>query len=315
MSVTLSRVAVGLPERTERVSDILARNGWSEAEQRLFRRVYHLSESPTLGPDDRMEDLLIGVGRRALGHDRPGLVLYGHTLLMQEFGYRGGFADRFRRALGLDGVPLFGLSHIACTSVLRAVELARRFLGRPGAAADDSVLVVGGDQASIVEPARIVPRQSVCGDAAVAFVVRGSGGRYRYLGGAARRDERFHRSLRMTPEELRLYGSVCYDHALQTLTDAVSSAGLRLSDLDWVMPQLSNATFSRRFAELSGIPRERFCLNLLPSQGHLFGVDGLMALDHADRGGRLSVGQRCALISLGQGAYFQTTVVEVVEES
>jgi 3-oxoacyl-[acyl-carrier-protein] synthase-3 len=314
MTVTLSRLAVGLPAQTEAVDDILARGGWSATEQRLFGRVYHLAQSPTLSPDERMEDLLISVGRSALGSRRPALVLYGHTLLMQEFAFRGGFADRFRRALDLDGVPLYGLSHVACTSVLRAVELARRFLARLGAGPDESVLIVGGDQASILEPARILPRQSVCGDAAVAFVVRGDRGRYRYLGGAADRDARFHRGLRMTPADLRLYASTCYDHALESLAGAVASAGLGLADIDWVMPQLSNAMFWRRFSELSGIPRERFCLDLLPERGHLFGTDALMALEHADRTGLLSVGQRCALISLGQGAYFQTVVVEVVAE-
>jgi 3-oxoacyl-[acyl-carrier-protein] synthase-3 len=314
MTVTLSRMAIGLPAQTEAVDDILARGGWSVTEQRLFGRVYHLAQSPTLRPDERMEDLLISVGRTALGPRRPQLVLYAHTMLMQEFAFRGGFADRFRQALDLEGVPLYGLSHVACTSVLRAVEMSRRFLARPDAAADEAVLIVGGDQASILEPARIVPRQSVCGDGAVAFMVHGDRGRYRYLGGAAHRDVRFHRSLRMTPDELRLYASVCYDHALDSLAGAVASAGLGLDDIDWVMPQLSNATFWRRFSDLSGIPRERFCLDLLPEQGHMFGADALMALEHADRNGVLAAGQRCALISLGQGAYFETVVVEVREE-
>jgi 3-oxoacyl-[acyl-carrier-protein] synthase-3 len=312
MTVALSTVAVGLPEHTEPVDEILARGGWSATEQRLFGRVYHLAHSPTLRPGERMEDLLIAVGRRALRGSRPDLVLYGHTMLMQEFGFRGGFADRFRHALGAEGVPFYGLSHVACVSVLRAVELARRFLARPGAAPGERVLVVGGDQASILEPARIVPRQSVCGDGAVAFTV-GAGGRYRYLAGAAARDPRFHRSLKMTTEDLRLYAAVCYDHMVETLTRAAARAGMCLADLDWIMPQLSNATFWRRFSDVSRIPRERFCLDLLPVQGHTFGADALMALEHADRTGRLAAGQRCALVSLGQGAYFQATVVEVVD--
>ena len=43
------------------------------------------------------------------------------------------------------------------------------------------------------------------------------------------------------------------------------------------------------------------------------GADALMALDHADRAGRLRPGDVCALIAIGQGAYFQALVVSVEE--
>jgi 3-oxoacyl-[acyl-carrier-protein] synthase III len=313
MSIALSRVSVALPGRMEAVDEILGRNGWSATEQRLFTKVYKLLRSPTLAAGEWLEDLLLDAGRRALGDDSATLVLYGHTLLVQEFNFRPGFPDRFRAALGLAGVPFFGLSHIACTSVLRSVELARRYLYRPGADPADRVLVLGGDQGSIDDCARIVPRMTVGGDAAVAFTVRRGPGRYRYLGGAAQRDTRFHRSLRMAPDELRLFGSVCADLVLDTLTNAVKSAGLTLDDVDWFMPHLSNAMFWRGFCGQAELPLDRFCLDLLPEQGHTFGADALMALDRADRTGRLAAGQRCALISLGQGAYFQVVVVEVEE--
>jgi 3-oxoacyl-[acyl-carrier-protein] synthase-3 len=315
VTVTLSRVSAALPGRMVAVDEILDRNGWSGTEQRLFTKVYKLLRSPTLAPGERMEDLLVDAGRRALGDGGAALVLYGHTLLVQEFNFRPGFPDRFRAALGLDGVPFFGLSHIACTSVLRVVELARRYLYRPGADPAERVLVIGGDQGSIDDCARIVPRMTVGGDAAVAFTVQRGPGRYRYLGGAAQRDTRFHRSLRMSPEELRLFGSVCADLVLDTLTSAVKSAGLTLDDVDRFMPHLSNAMFWRGFCGQTDLPLAKFCLDLLPEQGHTFGADALMALDRADRTGRLATGQRCALISLGQGAYFQVVVVEVEEES
>jgi 3-oxoacyl-[acyl-carrier-protein] synthase-3 len=314
MSIGLSRMTVGLPSGSESVDDILARNDRPVNERRLFTKVYKLKQSPTLGPGEKMEDLLIRTGQRALGGDGAQMVLYGHTLLSQEFGYSGGFADRVRSGLGLDGVPFFGLSHIACTSVLRAVEVARRYLHRDAAGPDESVLVLGGDHGSVVDSARIVPWMTVGGDAAVGFRVRRDGGRYRYLGGAAGRDTRFHRSLRMSAEELRLFGQVCAGNVIETIHDALGSAGLELGDIAWVMPHLSNAMFWRTVASKSGIPMEKFCLDLISEQGHTFGADALMALDHADRTGRLEPGQRCLLVSLGQGSYVQVVVVEIAEE-
>src|SRR5690242_7398946 len=88
MSVSLSRVSGALPGRVVAVDEILDRNGWSSTEQRLFTKVYKLLHSPTLAPGERMEDLLVDAGRRALGDGGAALVLYGHTLLVQEFNFR-----------------------------------------------------------------------------------------------------------------------------------------------------------------------------------------------------------------------------------
>ncbi|WP_433271693.1 3-oxoacyl-[acyl-carrier-protein] synthase III C-terminal domain-containing protein [Actinosynnema sp. CS-041913] len=313
MTLGLSGVRVAVPARSEPVSDILARNGRPASEQRLFTKIYELRDSPTLEPGARFEDLLVDVGRRTLGGDGADLVLYGHTLLYQEHLYRPGFADRVRTGLGLPDVPFYGLSHVACTSVLRAVEVAGRFLSRPGAQAGERVLVLGGDHGSACDRSRVVPSTTVMGDAAVGFLVGRDTGRYRYLGGAGSRDTRFHRSLRMTAEDTALFWSVCADLLIATVDAALTKAGLTRSEVDWVMPHLSNGMFWRSFSRASGIARDRIRLELLPERGHTFGVDALAALDHLDRSGGLAAGDKCLLVSIGQGAYFQVAVVEVGE--
>ena len=80
------------------------------------------------------------------------------------------------------------------------------------------------------------------------------------------------------------------------------------------MLHFSNQMFARAFSSYSGIPKERICMDLLAERGHNFGADALMALEHADRSGRLRPGDRCGLVAIGLGAYFQAIVVEVVEE-
>jgi 3-oxoacyl-[acyl-carrier-protein] synthase III len=320
-TVGLSRMSVQLPGRLEAVDDILARNGRPGIERRMFTKVYGLRNSPTLAPGERMEQLLAAAGRRALGGSKADLILYGHTLLTQEFGYRGGFPDWLRAELGSPGTPMYGVSHINCVSVLRSVELARRFLTSRRGAGGGPVLVLGGDHGSINDRSRLVPGMTVGGDAALAFTItRGTGTgcprpRYRYLGGASGRDTRFYRNLRMSQAEVALFGKISCERAVATLTAAAAAAGLSVSDLDWLMPHMSNAMFWRTFAARAGIPRERICLDLLPEQGHNFGTDALMALDRADRDGQLRPGQRCALVSIGQGAYFQVVIVEISEES
>jgi 3-oxoacyl-[acyl-carrier-protein] synthase-3 len=169
---------------------------------------------------------------------------------MQEFAIRPGFAWELCAALGVPGAEFYGISHLSCVSVLRAVEVARRFHARAGAHREDRVLVLGGDQGSYDDSARIIPMVTVAGDAAAAVVVQSAHGsqlpRYRYLAGAALHDHRFHRVLRMTQAELTLYQKACLEHVATVLGKAAGRAGLSITDIDWIMPDLSSTMFWRK---------------------------------------------------------------------
>ncbi|RKN05114.1 3-oxoacyl-[acyl-carrier-protein] synthase III C-terminal domain-containing protein [Streptomyces radicis] len=314
MTIGLSRVAVRLPGRSEPVDDILARAGCGTLERRMFAKVYGLRASPTLAPGERMEDLLAEAGLAALDGGTASLVLYGHTLLMAEGDLGDDFPGRLRARLGLGGGRFYGMSHVNCASVLRCVEYARRYLRRPGAGRDERVLVLGGDQGSVNDGARYIPGTTVSGDAAVGVVVHTGRARYRYVAGAGARDARFHRNMRMTADEVALFNRVCSEQVVDTVRRAAEAAGTPVDRIDWVMPHLSNRMFWRTFSAQSGVPRERICLDLMAERGHNFGGDALMALEHADRTGLLRPGQRCALVAIGQGAYTQAAIVEVVDD-
>ncbi len=313
----LSRVAVALPSRVEPVADVLVRSGATAMERRMFAKIHGLRDTHVLSGAEHMEDLLVAAGRAALSGGPAGLVLYGHSLLTAELDLGGAFRDRLLDRLGLAGAGFFGISYVNCTSVLRAVELARRYLHRPGAAADDRVLVLGGEQGSASDRGRYIENTTVAGDAVAAVVLHRAavtaGVRYRYLGGAARRDLRFHQNLRLTPKEFALFGRACAAEAVEVVRLGARSAGLTADQLDWIMPHLSNRMFWRAFASESGIPSARICLDLMAERGHNYGTDALMSLEHADQAGRLRPGDRCALVSIGQGAYFQSVIIEVVE--
>jgi 3-oxoacyl-[acyl-carrier-protein] synthase-3 len=317
-SVGLSRVAVRLPGWTEPVDDIMVRAERPVTERKMFTKVFGLRNIPSLASGELMEDVLVEAGRAALAGGTASLVLYGHTLLMVETDLCGGFADRLRNRLGLPGCRFYGLSHVNCVSVLRSVEYARRYLARPGVDTEERVLVLGGDQGSVGDDARVIAGTTVSSDCAAGVIVhRGDSSarvRYRYLGGAGARDARFYRNIRMTQEEHALFAKVCSELVVETVERAAAQAGMTLDQVDWVLPHLNNKMFWRTFSIQSGYPRDRICLDLMPETGHSFGVDALMAMEHADRMGRLRPGDRCALIAIGQGAYFQVMIVEVVED-
>ena len=316
--VGLSRVAVRLPGRVESVDEILARTGSGPRERRVFAALHGLRESPTLAVGEVFEDLLVEAGRAALAGRPAQLVLYGHTLMPAKAELYGAFRDRLRDRLGLPDSGFFGVSHVNCTSVLRSVELARSFLARPGAGPGERVLVLGGDHGSHHDRSRVIPGLTVAGDAVVAVLVQGPGAarrRYRYLGGAAVRDARFYRNLRMPQEQSAAFAETARKQTAEVVRRAARTAGLGLAELDWVMPHLSNRTLWRGFCNESGFAWDRVCLDLVSLRGHNFGTDALMALEHADRTGRVGPGDRCALVAVGQGSYFQSVIVEVLEDS
>ncbi|MDG4785111.1 3-oxoacyl-[acyl-carrier-protein] synthase III C-terminal domain-containing protein [Micromonospora sp. WMMD1102] len=314
MTVTLSRVATRLPSRLDPVDEILERSGRPRTERRLMTRVYGMRSSPTLDTGERLLDLLVDAGRAALRGRPAGMVLYGHTLLVQPFGQDGTFAAALRTGLGLPGADVYGVSGIACTSVLRSIELAARYLDRPGVDADETVLVLGGDQGSLGGASRVIPGFVVCGDGAAALTVRRGRGRYRYLAGAAVRDTRFHHNLRMSDEDAREFGTSSVHGVVRAIREALAGGGLELSDVDWVLPARCNRFVWQAICRELGLGIDRVHLDLLADQGHVFGLDALLSLAHLDGAGRLRPGARCVLVAIGQGAYFQASVVEVIRE-
>jgi 3-oxoacyl-[acyl-carrier-protein] synthase-3 len=213
--------------------------------------------------------------------------------------------------LGLDRVPMYGVSQIACTSVLRSVDLAGRFLARrPDRRA---VLVLGGDHSGLDPRFRIIPGMTVTGDGAVALLVRAEDEqtRYRWLGSATVRDTRFHRGSRMTQEDLKEFTGLSTLMVTEAVDAALKDAGLDRRELDLVLPHSSNAMLWRAWSRQSGFPLESIYLDLMPKLGHTVGTDALICLAHAVATGRIGAGQRCALVSVGQGAYVHVAVVEI----
>ncbi|HEX4724035.1 MAG TPA: 3-oxoacyl-[acyl-carrier-protein] synthase III C-terminal domain-containing protein [Pseudonocardiaceae bacterium] len=307
------------------MDEYLAQAGRTAAANHAGYGPVDLKVSPTLDTGDALEELLVAVGLRACQDDPVGLVLYGHALPAPRFGTEPGLADRVRVGLGLAGVPFFGISGVGGTSVLRALDYARRYLERRAAydvPGYDGVLVLGGDNGTVVDSARHAPGTTELADTVVAFLVRpdsavggvDAAGRYRYLAGATSRDARFHRGQRLGPVRQRLFDQVCAVQVLATANSAMRQAGLTGADVDWVMPQASAALSWRVFAKSLGVEPDRVRLDLIPAGGHTHGVDALVALANAERADQLTPGQRCLLLGIGDGAYFQAAVVEVTPD-
>lgn len=68
----------------------------------------------------------------------------------------------------------------------------------------------------------------------------------------------------MTQDEQARYAKACLDHVATVLGEAAGRAGLGVADLDWIMPDLTNAVFWRNVCRETGVGRDRVPLDLLP---------------------------------------------------
>jgi 3-oxoacyl-[acyl-carrier-protein] synthase-3 len=307
----MSAIAAQMPSGRESVARVIAEAAGQEVDQRMLTRMLKLDESRQLADGERMIDLVLDAGREALGGRTASMVLYAHTLVEQPFGHHDEFVATVRERLDLAGVPVYGISRIGCASVLRAADIGHRYLTRADVDDSDAVLVIGGDQGTMADILRFIPPFTVCGDSAAAFVMRRGDGKYRYLASARHRDTRFHRNVRMSDHEMRELGASIAGSVAAATDAALAIAGLQREDIDWIMPHMANAMLWRSICRELRIGIGKVYLDPLPEQGHMFGIDALLALRHADRAGKLAAGQLCLLVAIGQGAYFHVTVVEV----
>jgi 3-oxoacyl-[acyl-carrier-protein] synthase III len=308
----LSRIGTYVPGGREAVGALLDDLGRPDHEIRRFERLFGLRQVPVL-EGELVEDLLVrAVAELAETEDlgAVGLVLYGHTAVPQvPWGHDllGRVLERF----DLAHVQVYGISHVNCAALLKATELACRYVEH---FPERAVLVIGGDHASVSPESRLVPGVATMGDAAAAFLVTAGESRYRYVAGAWRQDSRFHRGVLMDADELKEFTPVYMGLLVDVIADCLAASGMRLADLDHILPHNVNELTWSRFAQETGFPRERIFLDLVGELGHTMTTDAFLNLDTADRGGRLAAGDRCLLVAVGTGCYFAACTLEVAPE-
>ncbi|MDQ3031479.1 MAG: ketoacyl-ACP synthase III [Myxococcota bacterium] len=89
---------------------------------------------------------------------------------------------------------------------------------------------------------------------------------------------------------------------------AVEAAGLKPSDIDWVVPHQANLRILEGVAERTQIPIERFYLNL-EHYGNTSSASIPIALDEAVRGGAVRPGQNVLICALGGGVAWGSAVM------
>jgi 3-oxoacyl-[acyl-carrier-protein] synthase-3 len=110
---------------------------------------------------------------------------------------------------------------------------------------------------------------------------------------------------------LHMQGSQVFKFAVKVLDEVaretVAAAGMRLEDIDWLIPHQANARILEATAKKLGLPRERLVVTV-DHHGNTSAASVPLALDECVRAGKIRAGHRVLMQGVGGGFTWGATL-------
>ncbi len=227
--------------------------------------------------------------------------------------------------IGATNAACFDMS-AACSGFLYAIEVAQQFITSH---TYDTILVIGAEKLSSIVNWTDRNTCVLFGDGAGAAILRhraqghgviatrmGSNGALADIlqipgGGSAfpTTAENAHEHL----ATIRMNGRETYKHAVTAMVEAshqvLEDAGLTSEDLTCIIPHQANLRIIEAIADRLKVPLDRFMVNL-DRFGNTSAAAVAIALDEANRSGRMKVGEYVLLVVFGGGLTWASSVVQ-----
>ncbi len=230
-----------------------------------------------------------------------------------------------QKALGAPKATCFDVS-AACSGFLYAMELARQFIATGSA---EKALVIGADKLSAIIDWTDRNTCVLFGDGAGAAILQPAGeGSGEILSAFSGSNGNLDEILNvpgggsrcpLTPENvgskvntMKMSGREVYRHAVTTMMsaslEAIRRAGLTPDDIECFIPHQANLRIIETIASKLHVPMERFFVNL-ESYGNTSAAAVAIALDEAQRSGRVQRGDHILMVVFGGGLTWASAVV------
>jgi 3-oxoacyl-[acyl-carrier-protein] synthase-3 len=269
----------------------------------------YLTEEP-----DRFDALLVAAAKEAMADsDRSRaeigtLFLYSGLNPGTPASGRAGLLERFRYPvakladeLELPQANAMALSQQGCSGLLSAINLAARMVE---SGAQPAALCVAGDALPMKANREIM--YNVMSDAAAAVVVERGSPRNQIVGFHQLGQPAYWDSPRQERELIAAY----FPMAQRAICAALEQAGLRLSDIRWIVPSNVSLRSWTILAELLGIPASRIWSKNVARVGHTVCCDHVINLHDMTGEGALTRGDHLLLFTFGFGASWTSLILQ-----
>jgi 3-oxoacyl-[acyl-carrier-protein] synthase-3 len=227
--------------------------------------------------------------------------------------------------IGAKNAACFDVS-AACSGFLYAIEIAQQFITSN---TYDTILVIGADKLSSIIDWTDRNTCVLFGDGAGAAVLRHRGGGHGvistfmasdgglsdilYIPGGGSRFPITKDNADSRLNCIKMNGKETYKQAITSMLDAankvLADANLDPEDLACVIPHQANLRIIEAIADRMKLPIERFVVNL-DRYGNTSAAAVAIALDEANRTGRMKVGDYVLLVVFGGGLTWASSVIQ-----
>jgi 3-oxoacyl-[acyl-carrier-protein] synthase-3 len=214
----------------------------------------------------------------------------------------------------------------ACAGFIFGIEIAQQFITSH---TYDTVLVIGAEKLTSITNWTDRNTCVLFGDGAGAAVLRhrgsahgvisthiGSDGQYSdilFMPGGGSRCPITRDNVDLNLATIHMTGKEVYKQAVIAMISAaqkaLQDAGLSIEDISCVIPHQANLRIIEAIADRLGIPLEKFYVNL-DKYGNTSAAAVAMALDEANRTGRIKAGDYVLMVVFGGGLTWASTVIE-----
>ena len=230
-----------------------------------------------------------------------------------------------QRKIGATKAACFDIS-AACSGFVYALEVAQQFITSH---TYNTILVIGADKlTSIVD----WTDRNTCvlfGDGAGAAILRNRAGSHgvitTYMGsdgaytdilqmpGGGSRIPVTKDNVDQRLNTIKMSGKEVYKQAVSAMwkgsETALEQSGLQLDDLACIIPHQANMRIIEAIAARMNLPMERFLVNL-DRYGNTSAAAVAIALDEANRTGRMEIGDYVLLVVFGGGLTWASSVIQ-----
>ncbi len=214
----------------------------------------------------------------------------------------------------------------ACAGFIFGIEIAQQFITSH---TYDTVLVIGAEKLTSITNWTDRNTCVLFGDGAGAAVLRhrgsahgvisthiGSDGQYSdilFMPGGGSRCPITRDNVDLNLATIHMTGKEVYKQAVIAMISAaqkaLGDAGLSIEDISCVIPHQANLRIIEAIADRLRIPLEKFYVNL-DKYGNTSAAAVAMALDEANRTGRIKAGDYVLMVVFGGGLTWASTVIE-----